>query len=101
MYFDMLLSGGHLIDPKIILDGLMDLGVADGKGAAVGRDLQHSAHDHRQRRKVLDIPDTQPDVFTIHLGPLPTGTSIGTDRCPPQQHAIAAKTACGNVNRGV
>ena len=37
MHFDILLSGGHLIDPKNNLDGPMDLGLADGKVAALGR----------------------------------------------------------------
>ena len=38
MDYDLLLKGGHVIDPKNDLDGLCDVAVKDGKIAAVGLD---------------------------------------------------------------
>ena len=43
MEYDILLKGGHLIDPKNDRDGTMDLAVKDGKVAAVGPDLGGAA----------------------------------------------------------
>ena len=39
MAFDLLLKGGHLIDPKNDIDGPMDLAIARGKVAAVAPDI--------------------------------------------------------------
>ena len=39
MDYDLLLKGGHLIDPKNQWDGIADVAVKDGKIAAVGADL--------------------------------------------------------------
>ena len=63
MHFDMLLSGGHLIDPKNNLDGPMDLGLADGKVAAVGRDLPAN-----RAKKILDVSGLYltPGLVDIH-----------------------------------
>jgi len=63
MHFDMLLSGGHLIDPKNNLDGPMDLGLADGKVAALGRDLPTD-----QAKKILDVTGLYltPGLVDIH-----------------------------------
>ena len=63
MHFDILLSGGHLIDPKNNLDGPMDLGLADGKVAAVGRDLPAN-----QAKKILDVSGLYltPGLVDIH-----------------------------------
>ena len=37
--YDLLLKGGHLIDPKNGIDSPMDIAIADGKVAKVGKDL--------------------------------------------------------------
>ena len=35
--FDLILRGGHVIDPAQGLDGIMDVAVRDGRIAAVGK----------------------------------------------------------------
>lgn len=37
--FDVLLRGGHVIDPANGRDGVADVGIADGKIARIGPDL--------------------------------------------------------------
>ena len=37
--YDLLIKGGHVIDPKNNIDGPMDVAVAAGKIAAVARDI--------------------------------------------------------------
>ena len=37
--FDLVLKGGRVIDPAQGIDGVQDVAIADGKIAAVGRDL--------------------------------------------------------------
>ena len=39
MNFDLLLKGGHVIDPANDIDGSMDVGISDGKIAAVTADI--------------------------------------------------------------
>ncbi|SDF04330.1 dihydroorotase [Pricia antarctica] len=36
---DILIKNGHVLDPKNNIDGIMDVAIADGKIAAVGKDL--------------------------------------------------------------
>ena len=42
MKYDLLLKGGRVIDPANGLDSVMDVGIKDGRIAAVARDLQAS-----------------------------------------------------------
>lgn len=60
---DILLKGGHLIDPKNGRDGIMDLAVKDGKIAAVAPDLPAAA------AKVVDLSGLYitPGLLDIHL----------------------------------
>lgn len=37
--YDLVLKGGHVIDPKNNIDGVLDVGIRDGKVAAVGANL--------------------------------------------------------------
>lgn len=64
MTFDLLLKAGHLIDPRNNLDGPMDLGLANGKVAAVDRDLPAA-----QARQVLDVAGLYvvPGLVDIHV----------------------------------
>ena len=41
--YDLLLKGGHVIDPANNLDGIMDVGVSKNKIAAVEKDIPASA----------------------------------------------------------
>ena len=64
MTFDLLLKGGHLIDPRNNLDGPMDLGLTSGKVAAVDRALPVA-----QARQVLDVAGMYvvPGLVDIHM----------------------------------
>ena len=63
MECDILLKGGHLIDPKNDRDGTMDLAIKDGKVAAVGPDLAGTA------AKTVDVSGliVTPGLLDIHL----------------------------------
>jgi dihydroorotase len=63
MSFDLLLKGGHLIDPKNGLDGPMDLAITKGKVAAVDRDIPAE-----QARGALDVSGlyVTPGLVDIH-----------------------------------
>ncbi len=62
--YDLLLKGGHVIDPKNNLDGVMDVAILDGKVAAVERSI-----DPAQARKTLDVPGlyVTPGLVDIHV----------------------------------
>ena len=63
MDYDLLLKGGHVIDPKNDLDGPADVAVKDGKIAAVGPDLGGTA------TKTVDVAGkvVTPGLIDIHL----------------------------------
>ena len=63
MDYDILLKGGHLIDPKNNLDTSMDVGVTAGKIAAVASDLPAE-----QAKQVLDVAGLYitPGLVDIH-----------------------------------
>ena len=63
MEFDLLLKGGRVIDPKNDLDGPADVGVKDGKIAAVGPGLEGAA------AKTVDVAGlyVTPGLIDIHL----------------------------------
>ena len=49
MTYDVLLTGGHVIDPKNGIDALANVAIKDGKIAAVGADV------HGEATKTLDV----------------------------------------------
>ena len=63
MRFDLLLKGGHLIDPKNNIDAPMDLAIAQGKIAAVDADIPTD-----QAQKVIDVSGlyVAPGLVDIH-----------------------------------
>ena len=63
MASDFLLKGGHLIDPKNGIDGLMDLEIAQGKVAAVDSDIPVDRANH-----VIDASGlyVTPGLIDIH-----------------------------------
>ncbi|MEE9462528.1 MAG: amidohydrolase family protein, partial [Bacteroidales bacterium] len=61
---DMLLKGGHLIDPKNEINGPMDIAITDGKIAAVANNINPN-----QARKVVDISGlyVTPGLIDMHV----------------------------------
>ena len=63
MTYDVLLTGGHIIDPKNGIDALANIAIKDGKIAAVGADV------HGEATKTLDVTGhyVTPGLIDIHL----------------------------------
>src|SRR5690606_1440276 len=61
--YDLLLKGGHLIDPKNGIDSPMDVAIADGKVAKVGKDLPSNG-----AKKVVDVSGlyVTPGLIDLH-----------------------------------
>ena len=61
--YDMVLKGGHVIDPKNEVDGVADVAIAGGKIAAVGRDLPGDAEN------IVDVSGLHvtPGLVDIHV----------------------------------
>ena len=61
---DMLLKGGHLIDPKNDINGLMDIAITDGKIAEVASNINPN-----QARKVINISGlyVTPGLIDMHV----------------------------------
>ena len=61
---DMLLKGGHLIDPKNEIDGPMDIAITDGKIAAVASNISPN-----EAGKVIDISGLYitPGLIDMHV----------------------------------
>src|ERR1035441_2845566 len=62
--YALLLRGGHLIDPKNNLDGVMDVAIQDGKVAAVGPSI-----DPGRARHVIDATGlyVTPGLVDMHV----------------------------------
>jgi len=62
--YDVLLRGGHVIDPRNGVDGVMDVAVAGGKVAAVRADI-----DPGTARQVIDVSGlyVTPGLIDIHV----------------------------------
>lgn len=61
--YDLVLTGGHVIDPRNNLDGPADVAIRDGRVAAVGRDL-----DRSQAERVVDVSGlyVTPGLIDLH-----------------------------------
>jgi len=61
--YDLLLKGGHVIDPGKNLDAVLDVAITGGKIAAVGKDLSAA-----QAKKVVDVAGlyVTPGLIDIH-----------------------------------
>ncbi len=62
--YDLLLKGGHVIDAKNKIDGLRDVGIKDGKIAAVGEHLEA-----KDALKIVDVHGfyVTPGLIDIHV----------------------------------
>lgn len=84
MPYDLLLKGGHVIDPGQGLDGVMDIAVSDGKIAAIAPDIAVT-----EAKKVLDVSGAEryvtPGLIDLHThvawGAQTAGVGMGC--CPP------------------
>src|SRR5258708_32992078 len=61
--YDLLLKGGHVIDPGNNVDAVVDLAIAGGKIAAVGKDISAAL-----AKKVVDVTGlyVTPGLIDIH-----------------------------------
>ena len=61
--FDILLEGGHVIDPKNSIDGIMDVAISEGKIAQVARDISTA-----NATRVVDVKGlfVMPGLIDIH-----------------------------------
>jgi dihydroorotase len=61
--YDLLLKGGHVLDPRNNVDGSMDVAILQGRIAAVAPDISSS-----QARHVVDVPGlyVTPGLIDIH-----------------------------------
>ena len=84
--FDLLLKGGHLLDPASGLDETGDIAFADGNIAALGGEL-----DPGSARAVDDVAGliVSPGLIDLHTHVYWGGTSLGVD---PIQYAAQAGT---------
>ena len=97
--YDLLLTGGHLIDPSQKIDGIKDVGFKDGRVIEVSDEL-----DHALAEKVYDISDNiiTPGLIDLHTHIYWGGTSIGIDptdyarRCGTTTMIDAGTAGAGN-----
>ncbi len=61
---DLLLKGGHVIDPKNKIDGLMDVAITDGKISAVAKDIPA-----KNAKKIIDVTGlyVTPGIIDMHV----------------------------------
>ena len=61
--YDLLLKGGHLIDPKNRISGVRDVAIREGKVAAVSNSISAA-----QARKVVDVAGlyVTPGLIDLH-----------------------------------
>lgn len=74
--YDLILKGGHVIDPSQGIDGVMDVAFAGGKVAAVGKDLK--AGSATETRSVAGHI-VSPGLIDLHTHVYWGGTSLGID----------------------
>ena len=97
--YDLLLTGGHLIDPSQKIDGIKDVGFKDGRVVEVSDKL-----DHALAEKVYNISDNiiTPGLIDLHTHIYWGGTSIGIDptdyarRCGTTTMIDAGTAGAGN-----
>ena len=97
--YDLLLTGGHLIDPSQKIDGIKDVGFKDGRVVEVNDKL-----DHAIAEKVHNISDNiiTPGLIDLHTHIYWGGTSIGIDptdyarRCGTTTMIDAGTAGAGN-----
>jgi len=74
--YDLILKGGHVIDPSQGIDGVMDVAFSGGKVAAVAKDLKAGAET--ETRNVAGHI-VSPGLIDLHTHVYWGGTSLGID----------------------
>jgi dihydroorotase len=76
MTMDLILRGGHVIDPSQNIDAAMDVGFKDGKAAGVGKSLKAGP-----KTEVRDVRGhiVTPGLIDLHTHVYWGGTSLGID----------------------
>ena len=72
---DLILKGGHVIDPSQGLDGILDVGFAGGRVAAVGKNLSAGTAEVRDVSGLI----VSPGLIDLHTHVYWGGTSLGID----------------------
>ncbi|MGI5132930.1 amidohydrolase family protein [Pseudonocardia sp. CA-107938] len=100
--FDLLIRGGHVLDPGSGLDGRLDVGVIDGRIAAIGPDLDVTA-----ARRVIEIRGAGryvvPGLVDIHTHVAHGATTpgVGMGCCDPDdvgvRSGVTTVVDCGSV----
>jgi len=76
MPYDLILTGGRVIDPSQAIDARLDVAFANGKVAAIGPNL--AGERHTQRKDVSGLIVT-PGLIDLHTHVYWGGTSLGID----------------------
>lgn len=88
---DLLIKNGHVFDPKNNIDGLMDVGIADGKIATVATNISTE-----RAKKVIDATGLYvcPGLIDIHthvfVGPRPGKFADGVNSVSPDDFSFKA-----------
>jgi dihydroorotase len=102
MAYDLLIQGGHVLDPGQGLDGVMDIAISDGKIAQIGADIPAT-----EAKRVLEIRGqgryVVPGLLDIHThvadGAITEGVGMGN--CDPDtigvHSGVTAVLDCGSV----
>ncbi len=73
--FDLVIRGGHVIDPAAGIDGPRDLAVAGGRIAAVAERIEPAGAEVRQARGLYVVPG----LIDLHTHVYWGGTALGID----------------------
>ncbi len=98
MSYDLVLSGGRVIDPAAGLDGVADVAFADGRVAAVGSDLASKG-----AREIKNIADriVTPGLIDLHTHVYWGGTALGVDpENLARQSAVTTLVDAGSAGPG-
>ena len=86
-YFDLLLAGGHVIDPRNGIDGRRDVAIREGRIAAVGENL---ARDGAKEVRDVSGLTVTPGLIDIHTHIYHKATFYGVDPDPIAARSVSA-----------
>src|SRR5437763_9069636 len=98
MAYDLILKGGHVVDPAQDLDGMADVAFADGRVAAIGSDIRPT--------EGADIRDVgglfvAPGFIDLHTHVYWGGTSLGVDATDAaRQSGVTTLVDAGSAGPG-